>query len=329
MLNDKKAQLIFATALFVMLIAVVLYALLPFFNALFGSVLLYFLFRPLYIYFHKHGFNRSWSATFVIIISLLVLVVPLGFGTTLVVQEISDGLANPSGYVERLSYVDEMIPFVDVVSILDNSLDVLISFSKDLLFSAVNNITKILIQLTITYFLLYFMLIDSENLNKKIKSFLPFNKKNSSRLVDQFDKVTHATVVTTGLIALMQGSLLGFGFAILGIPGAFFWGFMGILISFLPVIGIPFIWVPTVIIQLISGNTFVGFAILAWGSFLSTVDNFLRPYIQNKVGQIHPLITLIGVFVGLSLFGILGLVIGPLLLSYSLSITEMYFEEYV
>ncbi|MCA9477700.1 MAG: AI-2E family transporter [Nanoarchaeota archaeon] len=329
MQQDEKVRKLFATALFILVVAVVLYALLPFVNALFGSVLLYFLFRPLYLFFHKNGLSRPLSASLVIIISLLVLIVPLGFGSTLVVQEISGGLSDPSIIVSKISAIDASLPFVDLTSFVDNFFGVVVNFAKTLLLSAVNNITRMLIQLTIAYFLFYFMLIDSENLNDKIKSFLPFNEKNSKRLVEQFDTVTHSTVVTTGLIALLQGGLLGAGFAILGIKSAFFWGFIGILISFLPFVGIPLIWIPTALIQLFSGNLFIGFAVLAWGSFLSTIDNFLRPYIQNRVGKIHPLITLVGVFIGLPLFGILGLVIGPLLLSYALSITEMYVEEYV
>lgn len=327
--TKEKVRKVFATVLLVAILAIVLYALLPFFNALFGAVLLYFLFRPLYLHFHKNHIPKVWSALIVIIISLCVLIIPLGVGASLVISEVSSGFANPSTYIDKIHDINELLPFVDIMSFSDEIFSALVSFSKSMLLSTVDNVSRLLIQLTITYFVFYFMLIDSENLNEKMLTFLPFNEKNSKDLLKQFDTVTHSTIVTSGLIALMQGGLLGVGFLVLGIKGAFFWGFIGFLISFLPVVGIPLIWFPTAMVQFFSGNIFVGFAIFAWGAFLSTIDNFIRPYIQHKVGQIHPLITLIGVLSGLPIFGIMGIVIGPLLLSYTVSITQMYIEEFV
>lgn len=327
--SKERVRKIFATVLLIAVLAIVIYALLPYFNALFGAVLLYFLFRPVYMWIHKKKISKNWSAVWTIVLSLLILIIPLSFAATLVVQEIAQGIADQSQIISRLQGIDELLPFVDLTSFSDQLLNFLINFVRTSLVATIGNVTRLILQLTITYFVFYFMLIDSENLNKKIMKFLPFNKKNSERLVQQFNNVTHSTVVTSGLIALMQGTMLGLGFWILGFKGAIFWGFIAFLISLLPVVGVPLIWVPTAVIQFVAGNTFPAVAIFIWGAIISSVDNFIRPYIQKRVGQIHPLITIVGVLSGISVFGILGIVIGPLLLSYAISITQMYIEEFV
>lgn len=326
--SRERVRKVFATVLLIAVLVVVLYALLPFFNALFGAVLLYFLFRPIYIRLHKKLKKKALAASITIVISLLILVIPLGFAATLVVQEVTQGIAEGQ-IIAKLQTIDQVFPFLDVQEFTDRLLEVLVSFVQNTLVATIGNATKLVLELTITYFVFYFMLIDSEHLNVKMQQFLPFKQDNSKRLLDQFNNVTYSTVVTSGLIALMQGTMLGIAFWVLGFNGAFFWGFIAFLISLLPVVGVPLIWAPTGVIQLVAGNTFEGIAILVWGALISSIDNFIRPFIQKKVGQIHPLITIVGVLSGLPIFGILGIVIGPLLLSYAISVTQIYIEEFV
>jgi predicted PurR-regulated permease PerM len=116
---------------------------------------------------------------------------------------------------------------------------------------------------------------------------------------------------------------------LLGVEGAFLWGFVAVFLSFLPAVGATLIWIPAVIIQLIQQDYFIAVGILVGGIILSSVDNLLRPAIQNKVGSIHPLESIIGVIIGLNLFGLLGIVIGPLLISYVVLMAKMFNEEYL
>ncbi|MDD3043755.1 MAG: AI-2E family transporter, partial [Methanosarcinaceae archaeon] len=130
-------------------------------------------------------------------------------------------------------------------------------------------------------------------------------------------------------IALVQGSILTFTFLLFGIDGAFLWGFIAAILSFLPVVGATFIWVPAGIIQLLQQDYVTGIGVFVAGIIIGTIDNFLRPVIQNKIGAMHPFESLLGIIIGVSLFGLIGIVIGPLILSYFMLTVKMFSEEYL
>jgi predicted PurR-regulated permease PerM len=141
--------------------------------------------------------------------------------------------------------------------------------------------------------------------------------------------VTYSVVISTGTIAVLQGALLGLAFYIFGLPGALLWGFVAAVLSFLPVVGPSLVWGPASLLMLLTQNYVAGIGILVFGLVLSNVDNFLRPLIQRQVGRMHPLVSLIGIFIGIPIFGILGLIIGPLMLSYFFLTLKMFREEYL
>lgn len=172
------------------------------------------------------------------------------------------------------------------------------------------------------------MLINGPLLNK-FEKILPFNKKNARALVQKIKDVSYSTVLVGGIVALLQGTLLTISFLIFGIPNAFLWGFFATVLSFLPVVGPPIIWVPAVVVKIIESDYVAGIGILIFGLILSNVDNFIRPYLGNKISSVHPLVTLIGIFAGVSMFGLMGLFIGPLFLALAILVLKMFKEEYI
>ena len=117
-------------------------------------------------------------------------------------------------------------------------------------------------------------------------------------------------------------------FLIFGIQGAFLWGFVTAILSFFPVIGPPFVWIPAAVIQFFQGDYRAGGGILIFGLILSNIDNLIRPYLAEKISKIHPLVSLVGIFVGVLSFGVMGIFIGPLLLALTILILRMFEEEY-
>ncbi|MCF7799076.1 AI-2E family transporter [Candidatus Woesearchaeota archaeon] len=330
MTDTRKLNKTLATILLVVLLGFVGYALLPFVNAFFGAFILYFLFRPFYGYLRRKGWKQNLAGSFVLVTVLLVVVIPLTFASTLLINEVGNLVSQRAVIAEQIDTVLEYIPGLDSIDLSSEQLGNVTTTISNFFFNMISSITKLIISLIVLFFVLFYLLTGADNLHKKLYTYLPFRKKNAERLVDEFQKVTKATIVSTGLIAIFQGCFLGLGFLIFGLPNPLFWGFLAVLISFLPVIGVPVIWIPTGLIQIFVQHNYVaGIGILIWGSIISGADNFTRPYIQRKVGEIHPLITVIGVFMGLPVFGLLGLFIGPLLLSYMLLITKMYIEEYI
>jgi predicted PurR-regulated permease PerM len=319
-----------ATILLIALLGFVAYALLPFVNAFFGAFIVFFLFKPLYHWFLKKGLSKRFSGFIVLFIVLLVVIVPLFFATKLVITEVSSLISNRAGLADQINTMLDSVPFLDDFNFSSQQLSRVTSWLSNFALSIISSVTNIIISLLVFFFVLYFLLVESDKFNKNLCQYIPFKKKNAERLLAEFKNVTYATIVSTGLIALFQGALLGLGFFIFGLSNPLLWGFIAMVISFLPVVGVPLIWVPAGLLQIFaSQNYLAGIGILIWGALVSSIDALSRPFIQKQVGQLHPLITLIGVFMGIPIFGLLGLFIGPLLLSYVVLITKMYVEEYI
>jgi predicted PurR-regulated permease PerM len=204
------------------------------------------------------------------------------------------------------------------------------NYTSRFILGSFQSLSEQFIGLFIMYFLLYYLLTEEESdFVRKVYVAVPFNAENTVTLVEEFRRIVRTTLISSGAVALVQGAILTITFLILNIRGAFLWGALAAILSFVPVLGATVIWVPAAIVLLIQGNYIAGIAILAVGLFISVIDNFLRPFVQKRVGEIHPFLSLLGIVIGVSLFGLIGIVIGPLLLSYFILTVEMFSKEYL
>jgi predicted PurR-regulated permease PerM len=325
--NFKK----YSALLFVIGVGVFLfYALLPYVDAFFGAFIMFILFKPVYKFLiNRWGWKKNIAAMGVIILSIVIIVVPIVFIINATYGEIYFLYQNQTEFVNQANSISRLIPGVNLGQAVQSQLSQISSLITTMLFNSIQGFSRLMISMTIMYFILFFLLIHSGNVKNKFEELIPFNKSNSEKLLAELDSITFATIISTGLIALMQGVLLGLGFMFFGIRGAFMWGFIGAILAFLPVVGVSFIGFPSAALYLLQGNYYVGIGMIIWTLFIANVDNFIRPYLQNQFGKIHPLISIIGIFIGIPFFGLFGIVVGPLLLSYFLSTTKMFKEEYI
>ncbi len=269
------------------------------------------------------------AAAVTILIILMIIIGPLVFLINAFIQEIQNIDQYRGAILSGVDTLDNYFPGTDLRSFVRAQLSEIGVFFRNLALNSLQGAANMLISAVILFFALYYSLINYDMMEKKMLSIIPFNKKNSCKLISEFKETTHAVIIVTGLIALFQGGLLGLSFFFFGIPGAFFWGVVSFILSFLPVVGIPIVWVPTALIYLLREDFFTGIGIFIIGIILSNVDNLIRPWLQQRIGKINPMITLLGVFMGIAFFGIIGLVIGPLLLSYFLLSVKFFSEEYL
>ncbi len=137
-------------------------------------------------------------------------------------------------------------------------------------------------------------------------------------------------MIGTGAVAAIQGLLLGLAFGVVGLPNALFWGVVTMAFAILPVVGSGMIWGPAAIVLYMQGRPLLAILLVIWGVVVvGSVDNFIRPLIYRRFSAVPPLITLIGAIGGVAQFGLLGLLIGPLALSYFFELIRMYREEYL
>jgi len=184
------------------------------------------------------------------------------------------------------------------------------------------------LHVVIMYFLLFFMFSDHKSFEAAVYKYSPFWGEHTRRFANELKISTYSNILGQGFIALVQGSLLWIGFWIFGFPNAFFWGVITMGLSMLPVVGAPIVFVPAGLYALAYGNNLGGIGILIYGFVLIiNIDNVIRFAINKKMADIHPIVTVLGVIVGIPLFGMLGIVFGPLLFSFFLLLIKIYQEN--
>jgi predicted PurR-regulated permease PerM len=179
------------------------------------------------------------------------------------------------------------------------------------------------------YFILYYLLINTGKIEEMVNKLLPVSEKNTRRFADELEANVYSNVLGAPVLAILQGLFAGLGFWFFGLEEPWFWGVICGFMSFLPLVGTAVIWVPAGLYQLASASHWQGYGILIFGLVVITnVDHVFRLMIQKKFNDVHPLVTILGVIIGIDYFGIPGIVFGPLMISYFLLMIKMYNEEY-
>jgi predicted PurR-regulated permease PerM len=306
---------------------VIAYALQGIFGSILSTLVLYTILRPGYIYLvEKRSWNKSFSAILLLFLSVVILILPFYALSTMVLEKVAELQSNPAYFKTMLDKVKHLVPVNgDIQNLVEDGLKKAGEWATTLFPSIISGAFNIVLGLLLMYFLLFFMLVQMETFEQALIKYAPFREQNVQRFAEEMRNTTYANVVGQGFIALVQGSLLGLSFYILGYTDPVFWGVVTTFISFVPILGPPIVFVPAALLQLANGNNFAGWAMLIFGFVvIINIDNVLRFMIAKKVGNIHPVITVLGVVIGIPLFGILGLVFGPLLLSWFILLVKIY-----
>ncbi len=184
-----------------------------------------------------------------------------------------------------------------------------------------------LLSFAIMLFLLFFFLRDGERMIARLRALIPLEEERKQRLFRQLGAVTRAIVFGTSLTAVLQGLLLGIGFAIASLPSPVVFGVLAALLSMLPVGGAALVWAPAALWLLIDGRWGYALFLMLWGVMLSGVDNVLRPMLISGRAQISALAVFLGVLGGISAFGAIGFILGPVILSLAVALMEFAEEN--
>lgn len=324
--NYKQRNNIILTTI-IILGCFLLYALSSLFSSILGAIVLFTIFRPLYlILVEQKGWNKTLVTVMIIFTSLIVIILPLMSLSIMVVGKIGSINKDSFNLQEWVTKIDDYAGYnFNQPHIAENTLQKLGAYATELFPSILGSAAQIIITLLVMYFLLYFMFTQMREFETGLLKYAPFREQHTIKFAVALRNSTYSNVLGQGIIALTQGALLANGFWIFGIPDPVFWGVIGTFISFLPVVGAPTLTIPAGIVLIAGGHSLKGILLMAYGLlFIGNIDNVLRMIINKRVGNTHPIISIIGVFIGIPLFGILGLVFGPLLLSYFLLLLEIY-----
>jgi predicted PurR-regulated permease PerM len=323
--------------------------LVPFLSSILWAVLLAIIFFPLYQRLQKLLKKKALlSALTMTLLVVLLIILPFSFLTASLANEVIDFYHWVEEMVKtgRLqAYVEEVrsLPIINsILTRVNRSLDLSITGSEGVLLKNLqqvstflfNQTTKILKGLStfvigffFTLLSLYYLFKDGEHLLKRMKELAPLPSKQRDLLILRFTQMVQATIYGGILVAIIQGVLGGVAFWVLGLSSSVFWGTAMAFLSFIPVGGTALIWGPAAIILIIQGTYVKGIILLGFGIFgISMVDNFLKPLFISSKTNIHPLLLFFAVLGGIQSFGLVGLVVGPLIATFCLTLIEIYVE---
>jgi predicted PurR-regulated permease PerM len=235
-----------------------------------------------------------------------------------------------SEYLQRFSFYDEILPHRSQIISKAGELASRISmFLVNSLSAGAIGTVNFIFMFFVFLYVSYFFLIDGKLLLDRILLYLPLEDRNEQRLLDRFTSVTRATLKGTALIGVLQGTLAGVAFAVVGIEAAVFWGTVMTVLSIIPAIGSALVWVPAAIILAAGGSYLKAIGLtLFCGLIVGTLDNLLRPRLVGKDTQMHDLMIFFGTLGGIAMFGLIGFIVGPIIAALFVTIWEIYGEVF-
>ncbi len=305
--------------------------------------------KPAHTWLTKRLRGRENVASVIIIVAIVLLVlIPLSMLVGVVVaQAIAVGqsvtpwvqsfISEPSTvthYLEKIPYYTEILPYRDeIIKKAGELVGVITTFLINSLSSATKMTMNALFGSIIMLYVMFYFLTMGKRLLDRILYLLPLRHEDEQLLLRRFTSVTRATIKGSLIIGLVQGFICGLAFGLAGIKGPVFWGSIMAVASIIPAFGTALVWGPAIVILLFMGDM-AGVVILAvlCGAAAGNIDNLLRPRLVGKDTEMHDLFVLFGTLGGIAMFGLLGIIIGPIIAALFITIWEIYatvFSEYL
>jgi len=329
--NDRIKQVLLLSII-ILLVYLMINELYLFLPGILGALTLYILSRANYFQLVYHRkWKKGWSAGLFILYYLMLIGLPVFLAVTLISPKINSFLANPN---ETINSVKQSITTIQgklgftVISEnnLSNTLSKLSAFVPTVLNSTANLITNLAIML----FVLYHMLINGSEMERMLSRIIPLKKDNINMLASETKKMVRANALGIPLISIIQGATATLGYFLFGVKEWALWGFLTGVFAFFPVVGTMIVWVPLVLYMYATNESTNATLLLAYSVVVTgNVDYIARVTLLKKMGDVHPIITILGVIVGLGLFGFIGLIFGPLLVNYIIVLFNIYMNEFI
>jgi len=328
--NGRIKQLLLL-AMLLALIITVFFALRAFIPGILGAITLYILSRANYF---QLIFNRKWkrgrAAAIYLFYYFLILGIPVFLIVVLLSPKVDAIINDPAQFIETIkTSVTDIQKKVGYTFVSPNSMNSVMERLSAFVPTLINSTTNLLTNLVLMLFLLYYMLINGSEIEKYLYKITPLKDENIQLLASETKKMIKANALGIPIISTIQGAAATLGYFLFGIEDYVMWGLVTGIFAFIPIIGTFVIWGPLVVYLYANGQTWQGTGLLIYsGVVTGNVDYLARITLLRKIGDVHPVLTILGVIVGLSLFGFIGLIFGPLLISYITVVFKIYVNEF-
>ncbi|MES1222116.1 MAG: AI-2E family transporter [Bacteroidota bacterium] len=329
---NQRIKQILLLLLILLFLFLVIQQLVLFIPGLLGAVTLYILSRSNYF---QLIYNRKWkkgrAAALFILLYVFLLGLPVYLAITLISPKIEQFLSNPTQMVDAVkSSVIAIQKKTGTNIVSQQSLSELLNKAAGLIPSFLNSTANLITNMSIMLFILYYMLYNGREMEKTLSHYIPLKPHNINMLASETKKMVRANALGIPIISIIQGIVSMLGYFIFGVNDFAIWGFFTGIFAFFPIVGTMIVWVPLVIYMYANGDTLHATGVLIYSIVITgNVDHLARMTLLKRIGNVHPVVTIMGVIVGLGLFGFVGLIFGPLLISYTIILFKIYMNEFV
>jgi predicted PurR-regulated permease PerM len=304
------------------------FAVLPLAAGLLGAVVLHVAVAPVHRRLSAY-LPRRVAAVIVVIATTLLIFLPAAWLLTVAIDRAPDALRQirEDPGLARLAAI--RIGDVDVGTHVMNAGGAIITWISTQAFRVLGGAVRGTLNAVVALFGLYFLLRSSKPVWRRVARWVPFSAEGTSMLAHRFRQVTEATLLGTALTATLQGGVVALGFALTGLSDPWFWGVVTAVASILPVFGSALVWFPGAVALAAQGRYGAAAALAAIGAIVaSNIDNVMRPLVNRRVSNLHPMVTLVGAFAGVGILGLPGILLGPLAITYFFELVVLYRREY-
>jgi predicted PurR-regulated permease PerM len=328
--NDRLRQLLLLAVIVLLgwLLITELYVFLP---GLMGGVTVYILGRGLYFrLIYKNKWSKGWTAMLFILVSLVAISIPIYITVTLISPKINDLVNNQDKIIQGIKvFSTKVSDYIGIQILTDENTRTITQKVTAFLPKILNTSMNLLANIVMMFFLLYFLLVNGKEIETYLSRVIPLKRHNVEELASETKRMIRANAVGIPIICVVQGLFAALGYWMFGVDDWGLWGFLTGVFAFFPLVGTMVVWVPVMLYLLATGHNWNGFGLGIYSLVVTgNVDYITRMGLLKKIGDVHPMITVLGVIVGLNLFGFMGFIFGPLLVSYFLILVKIYFNEF-
>jgi len=332
MIKEKETKKIISFSLLGILTIMAFLIIRPFILIIVTSMVLGYIFYPLYLKLVKFTKSKNISAALLSLLIILAIAIPLWFTVPVIIRQTFN-------IYTSLQRIDFITPLKNIAPKFFSSSE----FTRDFAITVnqiiskgasalmnkfgeiITNIPLIFMQLVIMLFIFFFTLRDGDKMAKFLKQLSPFSPKTEKIFIERFSNITKSVIYGMFTVGIIQGIVTGIGLYIFKAPQPLFLTMFAILFGIIPIVGPWLVWIPVSIVLIVTGKVAQGIGLALYGFLILTwIDFLIRPYfVKRKSGMSH-IVALIGMLGGGYLFGVIGFVIGPLILGYLTLLLEFY-----
>lgn len=322
-------------ALFVLIFglgATIFIELTPFLGGLMGAATLYVLLRGQMVFLtERRRWRPSAAAALLLVEAVLCFLVPLTLVGWMLVVHVQHLAADPQQLLHAVKNLSALLYERTGYDLWqERNVASLIAMLPRAGQYVLGGIVDFAVNIVVLLLVLYFMLTGGRAMEAYVRDLLPFDGGQRDDVIHEMHQIVRSNAIGIPLLAVVQGGVALVGYLIFGVPDPLFWGVLTCFATVIPIVGTALLWLPLAAYLALEGHWAAAVGLAAYGTLVVThVDNLTRLVLQRRMADIHPLVTVFGVFVGLALFGVMGIIFGPLMLSLFLFCLHIFKRRYI